>query len=96
MRWFRWNSFTVIGLVLLVIGAYSLIKGAGFQFDSGLPAESGESWFYLLVGVLMVLNGVVQPLMVASDEPVARAGNGLSAAEPMAQAANRPVGTNIP
>ena len=96
MRWFRWNSFTVIGLVLLAIGLYSLIRGAGFQFDSGLPAEVGEPWFYLLVGVLMVLNGVVQPSMVVSDEPVTRAAGVSDGVEPVAPATKRPVGTNIP
>ena len=96
MRWFRWNSFTVIGLALLAIGIYSLIRGAGFQFDSGLPAEVGEPWFYLLVGALMVLNGVVQPSMVTTDDPTNRAVSTSATDEPSAQSVNRPVGTNIP
>jgi hypothetical protein len=70
MRFFRWNSFTVIGLILVVIGAYGLLRGAGFEFDSGLPAEPREGFYYILVGVLMIVNGCIVPSALA--EPAAK------------------------
>ena len=61
MSFFRWNSFTVIGLILILIGIYGLIKGPGFQFDAGLPPEQYEGFYYIIVGLLMTANGLVVP-----------------------------------
>jgi sulfite exporter TauE/SafE len=61
MRFFRWNSFTIIGLILIAVGVYGFIRGAGFQFDAGLPNEPREGLYYILVGILMMLNGYIVP-----------------------------------
>jgi|SRR5579883_2167277 len=53
----RLSSFTIIGIILLAIGIYGLIPGTRFVFDPGLPAEPGEALYYILVGVLMIVNG---------------------------------------
>ncbi|MDR3709933.1 MAG: hypothetical protein P4L33_16675 [Capsulimonadaceae bacterium] len=61
MKWPRVSSFFWIGLVLLGIGAYALFKGPGFMFDPGVPPEPHEALFYLAIGVVMVVNGVIHP-----------------------------------
>ncbi len=65
MRFFRLNSFTIIGLILVAIGAYGKIKGPSFQYDAGLPAEHLEWLYYIIVGVLMIVNGLILPRPVA-------------------------------
>ena len=66
----RLSSFTVIGIVLLLIGIYGRIRGAAFSFDPGTPAEPGEAYYYMLVGVLMIVNGffAMKPLPAPSPE----------------------------
>lgn len=64
------SSFTIIGVVLLVIGIYGRVRGAAFSFDPGTPTEHGEAYYYMLVGVLMIVNGffVMKPLPVESGQ----------------------------
>jgi hypothetical protein len=57
MRLPRVSSFSIIGTLLVLIGLYGLIKGPGFQFDSGVVAEHNEGFYYILVGVVMLING---------------------------------------
>lgn len=54
------NSFFWIGLLLIGIAIYSFFKPA-FQFDAGVPNERFESLIYLVVGVLMLVNGLIHP-----------------------------------
>jgi hypothetical protein len=61
MRFVRWNSFTIIGLILLAIGIYGAIKGPSFEFDAGLPSEPREGLYYIVVGALMIVNGIMSP-----------------------------------
>jgi hypothetical protein len=70
MRLLRWNSFTVLGVILLAIGVLGMVKGPTFQFDAGLPSKPTDAWFYLLVGVMMLVNGyVVAPPLEADVAP---------------------------
>jgi len=68
MRFIRLNSFTIIGAILFVIGVVGLIKGPGFEFDAGLPAEPREGFYYLLVGVVMIINGCIVPAAVPESQ----------------------------
>lgn len=66
----RLSSFTVIGILLLVIGIYGKIRGVAFSFDPGTPTEPGEAYYYMLVGVLMIVNGffAMKPLPTTTPE----------------------------
>jgi sulfite exporter TauE/SafE len=57
MRLPRLSSFTVIGGILIIIGVYGLIQGPNFQYDLGVHADHYEGLYYLLIGVLMIVNG---------------------------------------
>ncbi len=59
----RWlSTFTVIGAILIVLGIVGLIVGPRFVYDPGQPVTGKEAWCYLVIGVLMVLNGVLTPV----------------------------------
>ena len=59
----RWlSTFTVIGAILIVLGIVGLILGPRFVYDPGQPVTGKEAWCYLVIGVLMVLNGVLTPV----------------------------------
>ena len=67
----RWlSTFTVIGAVLIVLGVVGLIMGPRFVYDPGQPVTGKEAWCYLVIGALMVLNGLMTPSPVdGSKEP---------------------------
>lgn len=59
----RWvSTFTVIGAVLIVLGVVGLILGSRFVYDPGQPVTGKEAWCYLVIGGLMVLNGIMTPV----------------------------------
>ncbi len=61
----RWvSTFTVIGAILIVLGIVGLIVGPRFVYDPGQPVTGKEAWCYLVIGALMVLNGVMTPATV--------------------------------
>lgn len=67
----RWlSTFTVIGAILIVLGIVGLILGPRFVYDPGQPVTGKEAWCYLVIGVLMVLNGVLTP--AAEDKEAAK------------------------
>jgi sulfite exporter TauE/SafE len=53
----RLSSFTVIGAILIFIGIYGMASGPTFQYDLGVQADNKEGYYYLAVGVLMIVNG---------------------------------------
>lgn len=58
----RWlSTFTVIGAVLIVLGIVGLVMGPRFVYDPGQPVTGKEAWCYLVIGALMVLNGLMTP-----------------------------------
>ena len=68
----RWlSTFTVIGAVLIGLGIVGLILGPRFVYDPGQPVTGKEAWCYLIIGALMVLNGVLTPA-AADTKTVAR------------------------
>ncbi len=61
----RWlSTFTVIGAVLIVLGIVGLVLGPRFVYDPGQPVTGKEAWCYLVIGALMVLNGLLTPAPV--------------------------------
>ena len=94
----RWlSTFTLIGLLLLVLGAAGLIlqhSGTGFVFDPGQPpAADGQdrtALYYLVIGALMVLNGLVVPAPTPGEVAEKRRADRPAAASPMSPA--RPSG----
>ena len=58
----RWlSTFTVIGAILIALGIVGLIMGPRFVYDPGQPVTGKEAWCYLVIGILMVMNGVMTP-----------------------------------
>jgi drug/metabolite transporter (DMT)-like permease len=66
----RWNSFTIIGIILIAVGIFGLAKGPNFQFDPGLPSPPLTWLWYALVGILMIVNGHIAPQTVAAAKTV--------------------------
>lgn len=63
----RWlSTFALIGYLLIAIGVAGLVIGPKFVFDPGqLPSSPGK-WFlqpcyYVIVGILMIANGMFGP-----------------------------------
>ena len=68
MRMPHVNSFFWIGLLLIGIAIWSVVKKSTFQFDAGVPNEPHECLIYLAAGVLMIINGVVHPAPIGGTE----------------------------
>ncbi len=65
----RWlSTFTVIGAILIVLGFVGLIMGPRFVYDPGQPVTGKEAWCYLVIGALMVLNGLLTPAPADSKQ----------------------------
>lgn len=75
----RWlSTFTVIGVVLIVLGVVGLVLGPRFIYDPGQPVTGKEPWCYLAIGALMVLNGMLAPAPVETKTPPAGSKTGSS------------------
>jgi hypothetical protein len=66
MRWL--STFTVIGVLLIGLGIVGLDMGSRFVFDPGQRPDSHEPWYYIVVGVLMIVNGVFTPPPAVDDK----------------------------
>lgn len=55
------STFTVIGVILIALGFVGLIIGPRFIYDPGQPVTGKEAWYYLIIGILMVINGLLTP-----------------------------------
>jgi len=62
------NSFFWIGLILIGIAVYSVVKRSTFQFDAGVPNEPYEGLIYFVVGVMMIVNGLVHPAPLVDEK----------------------------
>ena len=64
----RWlSTFTLLGLLLVALGVVGKVLGPRFVFDPGQIADGNEAWYYIIVGALMVLNGLVTPALPADE-----------------------------
>lgn len=68
------STFTVIGAILIVLSIVGLIIGPRFVYDPGQPVTGKEAWYYLIIGILMVANGMLTP-PTPEEKPVPRAGS---------------------
>lgn len=102
----RWlSTFSLIGLVLIGLGTAGLVirlLGHSFMFDPGQPSDGREPWYYLAVGVLMLVNGLATPLHPAEKprekpgqpgEPPRVSGTPSNPREPVA--ATRPADSRV-
>ena len=68
----RWlSTFTIIGAILIALGVVGLILGPRFVYDPGQPVTGKEAWCYLVIGVLMVVNGLMTPAPPEDKTPPA-------------------------
>jgi hypothetical protein len=83
----RWlSTFTLIGILLLLIGIAGLILQhtvGGFVFDPGQPPPTDDGqdrtpWYYLAIGALMVLNGLVNPVPTPAEKTDQRSSTGVA------------------
>ena len=67
----RWlSTFTLIGFILVVLGIIGLAMHGRFVYDPGQTSDGNEPIYYLVVGILMIVNGLFTPPAVddGSDE----------------------------
>jgi len=68
----RWlSTFTIIGAILIALGIVGLILGPRFVYDPGQPVTGKEAWCYLVIGILMVVNGLLTPAPPEEKTPPA-------------------------
>lgn len=68
------STFTIIGAILIVLGIVGLVMGPRFVFDPGQPVTGKEAWCYLIIGLLMVVNGLITPPQPEEKQPPRVAG----------------------
>lgn len=65
----RWlSTFSLLGILLIVLGIVGLIIGPRFIYDPGQVPDGHEAWYYLIVGALMLINGLVSPALTAEEK----------------------------
>ena len=65
----RWlSTFSLLGILLIILGVVGKIIGPLFVFDPGQIPDGHEAWYYLIVGVLMLLNGLISPALTAEEK----------------------------
>lgn len=64
----RWlSTFTLLGILLIALGVIGKVLGPRFIFDPGQIGDGNEAWYYMTVGALMVLNGLMAPAPSADE-----------------------------
>ncbi len=94
MARFRWlSTFTLLGILLVILGIVGKVLGPRFIYDPGQVPDGNEAWAYIAVGVLMLLNGFLSPAPPEGDPPSsARPANGRTATVPASSAVASRVG----
>lgn len=89
----RWlSTFTILGILLIVLGVVGKVMaltGHRFVYDPGQIPDGNESWYYLTVGALMMLNGLLSPLLPAEEAQADR--NAAAKPSPSRRAEARPI-----
>jgi len=83
------STFTVIGAILIALSFVGLIVDKGFVYDPGQPVTGNEAWYYLIIGVLMVVNGLLTP--PPPEEKSLRRAGGKSITQASSAAADKPL-----
>lgn len=69
----RWlSTFSLLGMLLILLGIVGKIIGPRFIYDPGQMPDGNEAWYYLAVGALMLLNGLVSPALTAEEKKEAQ------------------------
>ena len=68
------STFSLIGFVLIALGIVGLAMGSRFVFDPGQTRDGYEPIYYLIVGALMIVNGIFTP--VNANEQSSQDSNG--------------------
>lgn len=69
----RWlSTFTLLGALLIAMGVIGKVLGPRFIFDPGQIPDGNEAWYYITVGALMVVNGLLSPALPAEDRGAER------------------------
>jgi hypothetical protein len=66
VRW--WNSFNILGILMLGLGICGFVFKGKFVFDPGRPALGYESALYVVTGGLMFINAWLTPTPVLPDK----------------------------
>jgi len=65
----RWlSTFSILGILLIILGIVGKVIGPRFVYDPGQVADGNEAWYYLAVGALMLLNGLILPALTAEEK----------------------------
>jgi hypothetical protein len=79
-------------MLLILLGIVGKIIGPRFIYDPGQVPDGNEAWYYLAVGALMLLNGLVSPALTAEEKKEAqKAEDAPAAAAPTRNPDTRPV-----
>lgn len=62
-------------MALVVIGIYAIHRGPSFMFDPGIPPEPHEAIYYLIVGVVMMINGFIHSAPLFEGTGTEQSGN---------------------
>ena len=88
-RWF--STFTVIGLILIVIGLVGLGLGPHFIFEPGQPHPDPKTpWYYLAIGALMIVNGLATPAPSPEETRETKSAQPRAASGSVAAATDKP------
>lgn len=66
VRW--WNSFNILGILMVVLGVCGFVFKGKFVFDPGRAALGYEPALYLVTGGLMFINAWLTPTPVLPDK----------------------------
>ena len=62
------STFTLLGVLLIALGVIGKIIGPRFVFDPGQIPDGNEAWYYMAVGALMLMNGLVMPALTPEEQ----------------------------
>lgn len=84
----RWlSTFSILGILLIALGIVGKIIGPKFIFDPGQIPDGNEAWYYMIVGVLMLLNGLISPALTAEEKKEAARTDAATVRKPEVRAA---------
>ncbi len=68
MRFRWWNSFNLLGVILIAVALIGALQGRNMMFDPGRESRGTEWIIYLVAGALMLINGFLPPAHAGEDQ----------------------------
>jgi len=68
MRFRWWNSFNLLGVILIGVALIGALQGRNMMFDPGRESRGTEWIIYLVAGALMLVNGFLPPAHVEDED----------------------------